>query len=75
MFNLLILSGFLCYKNGNELLLLNFNINCIIYGCYVILYNERLDRIIYLSGYVFLLVFIEFCEVIVIGMVKLFLVF
>lgn len=63
-------SGFLCYKNGNELPPLNFNTNCTTHGRYVILYNERLDRITYPSGYVLSSVFTELCEVTVTGMVK-----
>lgn len=46
---------------------MDFNKICIIYGCYVRFYNERLDGIKYFLKYEIDLVFIEFCEVIVIG--------
>lgn len=62
--------GFLCYKNGNELPPLNFNTNCTTYGRYVILYNERSDRITYPGGYQLSPVFTELCEVTVTGMIK-----
>lgn len=54
----------LCYKDGFELLVLNFFIICIDYKCYVIFYNER-NVEIYFKGYVLLNVLMELCEVIV----------
>lgn len=60
--------GHLCYKDGQELPLLDFNINCITHGRYVIFYNERLNGTEYPSNYERSPVFTELCEVTVIGM-------
>lgn len=60
-------SGYLCYKNGQELPPLDFNTNCITHGRYIIFYNERLDRLNYPKGYVLTSVFTELCEVTVTG--------
>lgn len=62
------ISGFsLCYKDGPKLPPLNFSTVCIEHGRYVILYNERLDGVIYPDGYELLNVYTEMCEVIIQG--------
>ncbi|XP_061185173.1 multiple epidermal growth factor-like domains protein 6 [Saccostrea echinata] len=43
--------GYMCYKDGPELPLLNFTTNCIGYGRFVIYYNERLSGVTYPEGY------------------------
>lgn len=68
----MMLSGVLCYKDGLELFFLDFNINCIIYGCYVIFYNERFVGIMYFVEYVIVNIILELCEVIVIGIIYYF---
>lgn len=60
-------SGYLCYKNGQELPPLDFITNCTTLGRFVIFFNERLDRLNYPSGYQFSSVFTELCEVTVTG--------
>lgn len=60
-------SGFLCYKDGPELPPLDFDINCIANGRYVIFYNERKDRQMYPVGYETSNVITELCEIIVTG--------
>lgn len=63
----------LCYKDGPpQLPLLNFTIECIESGRYVIFYNERLDGVSYPTGYELVNVFTELCEVIVKGKFNLF---
>lgn len=57
----------LCYKNGPELPLLDFNKTCTKHGRYVIFYNERLEETIYPPGYEINSVFTELCEVTVTG--------
>lgn len=57
----------LCYKNGQELPLLDFNTTCTKHGRYVIFYNERLDETKYPAGYETSSVFTELCEVTVTG--------
>lgn len=59
----------LCYKNGPELPLLDFNKTCTKHGRYVIFYNERLEETIYPPGYEINSVFTELCEVTVTGIV------
>lgn len=59
----------LCYKDGPELPPLNFTTTCPEYGRYVILYNERLDGVIYPAGYELTNAYTELCEVIVEGIV------
>lgn len=63
--------GYLCYKDGPVLPLLDFNTNCITNGRYVIFYNERQPRTTYPSNYVKESVFMELCEVTVTGMLKM----
>lgn len=63
-------NGKLCYKDGPQLPLLDFNTNCIVQGRYVIFYNERLDGIKYPFGYEIGNVISELCEVIVTGRLK-----
>lgn len=60
-------SGYLCYKNGPMLPLLDFNTNCTTHGRYVIFYNERLAETDFQSGYAMKSVFTELCEVTVTG--------
>lgn len=62
-----ILGLILCYKDGLELLFLNFIVICIEIGCYVFFYNEWFDVVIYFDGYELFNVYIEFCEVVVEG--------
>lgn len=57
----------LCYKDGPRLPSLNFTINCMEYGRYVIYYNERLGGTFYPNGYEVNNVHTELCEVIVHG--------
>lgn len=57
----------LCYKDGPQLPPLNFTTACQMYGRYVIFYNERLDGATYPIKFETNLVFIELCEVIVLG--------
>lgn len=59
--------GYLCYKNGADLPPLDFNINCITNGRYVIFYNERQDEIEYPIKYKISSVTTELCEVTVTG--------
>lgn len=59
--------GHLCYKDGPELPLLDFNTNCITHGRYIIFYNERLPGATYPMGYELMSVFTELCEVTVTG--------
>lgn len=59
-------SGFLCYKDGQELPPLDFNTNCIANGRYVIFYNERIYGKSY-PGYITSNVITELCEIIVTG--------
>lgn len=40
---------------------------CVKQGCYVIFYNEWVDRVYYFVDYWINVVYIEFCEVIVLG--------
>uniref|UniRef100_K1RQK0 Multiple epidermal growth factor-like domains 10 n=1 Tax=Magallana gigas TaxID=29159 RepID=K1RQK0_MAGGI len=56
-------SGVLCNKDGPELPPLDFNINCTIYGRYVIFYNERLVGTMYPVEYVTANIISELCEV------------
>nr|XP_034311830.1 receptor-type tyrosine-protein phosphatase epsilon isoform X2 [Crassostrea gigas] len=56
-------SGVLCYKDGPELPPLDFNINCTIYGRYVIFYNERLVGSMYPVEYVTANIISGLCEV------------
>nr|XP_034311831.1 receptor-type tyrosine-protein phosphatase epsilon isoform X3 [Crassostrea gigas] len=56
-------SGVLCYKDGPELPPLDFNINCTIYGRYVIFYNERLVGSMYPVEYVTANIISDLCEV------------
>lgn len=62
-------SGDLCYKDGPALPPLDFNINCITNGRYVIFYNERKDKS-YPVGYETTSVYMELCEVYVSGRLK-----
>lgn len=57
----------LCYKDGPQLPALNFTINCMTSGRYVIFYNERLDEANYPQGYELNGVSTELCEVIIMG--------
>lgn len=59
--------GYLCYKDGPELPLLDFNTTCTTHGRYVIFYNERLIGINYPQRYVTENVLTELCEVTVTG--------
>lgn len=59
----------MCYKDGPELLILNFTTNCFEYGRYVIFYNERPENATYSPGYEPNNVFTDLCEVIVLGTV------
>lgn len=59
--------GYLCYKDGPVLPPLNFNINCIKNGHYIIFYNERKNEIKYPVGYETESVYMELCEVFVTG--------
>lgn len=65
-------SGVLCYKDGPELPPLDFNINCTIYGRYVIFYNERLVGTIYPKEYVTANIISQLCEVTVTGIIYYF---
>lgn len=60
-------SGHLCYKDGPELPLLDFNITCRTHGRYVTYYNERLPKTNYPIGYAVSNVITELCEVTVKG--------
>lgn len=62
--------GYLCYKDGPVLPLLDFNITCRTYGRYVTYYNERLPETNYPSGYGLSNVITELCEVTVKGKKK-----
>lgn len=57
----------LCYKDGPQLPSLNFTQKCLQQGRHVIVYTERLDEITYPVEYQTTNVFIELCEVIVLG--------
>lgn len=60
--------GYLSYKDGPELPLLDFNTDCFTNGRYVIFYNERFEKeypVDYETGSVFT----ELCEVTVTGTV------
>lgn len=57
----------LCYKNGLELPLLDFNTTCSKHGRFVIFYNERLEETKYPQEYEINSVFTELCEVTVTG--------
>lgn len=59
----------LCYKNGLELPLLDFNTTCSKHGRFVIFYNERLEETKYPQEYEINSVFTELCEVTVTGIV------
>lgn len=63
-------SGVLCYKDGPELPPLDFNINCITNGRYIIFYNERKNGITYPLNYETTSVYMELCEVFVSGRLK-----
>lgn len=65
-------SGVLCYKDGPELPPLDFNINCTIYGRYVIFYNERLVGTMYPVEYVTANIISGLCEVTVTGIIYYF---
>lgn len=65
-------SSTLCYKNGPQLLPLNFTTICTEYGRYVIFYNERMDGVSYPSTYEISNVCTELCEVSVKGKLFLF---
>lgn len=56
-----------CYKDRPELPSLSFTTTCEEFGRYVIFYNERLDRVVYPTGYELQNVVTELCEVIVQG--------
>ncbi|XP_061185174.1 receptor-type tyrosine-protein phosphatase alpha-like [Saccostrea echinata] len=58
--------GYMCYKDGPELPLLNFTTNCIGYGRFVIYYNERLSGVTYPEGYESTS-YTQLCEVVVEG--------
>lgn len=62
-------SGYLCYKDGQELPPLDFNTNCLTNGRYVIFYNERLVGTNYPIGYEIGSVFTELCDIRVTGTV------
>ena len=57
----------LCYKDGTQLPPLNFTTTCLTSGRYVAFYNERLNEVIYPTGYEISVVGTELCEVIVQG--------
>lgn len=58
----------LCYKDGPKLPPLNFTTTCMMYGRYVIFYNERLDGVSYPIGYELVnSVVMEICELTVQG--------
>lgn len=57
----------LCYKDGPMLPPLNFTGTCLQQGRYVIFYTERLNEITYPVEYQTTSVFIELCEVTVLG--------
>nr|XP_034311841.1 multiple epidermal growth factor-like domains protein 6 isoform X2 [Crassostrea gigas] len=59
--------GYLCYKNGQELPLLDFNTDCTVHGRYVIYYNERLNGTRYPPKYEPANIITELCEVTVTG--------
>lgn len=59
--------SYLCYKDGPQLPPLNFTTECIESGRYVIFYNERFDGVSYPTEYELSNVFTELCEVIVKG--------
>ncbi|XP_062567735.1 multiple epidermal growth factor-like domains protein 10 [Saccostrea cucullata] len=61
--------GHLCYKNTLPLPPLEFNTTCIVYGRYVIYYNERLDGVTYPDGYKYQ-IYTQLCEVEVRGCAK-----
>ncbi|XP_065923621.1 receptor-type tyrosine-protein phosphatase epsilon [Magallana gigas] len=63
-------TGYLCYHNKDELPPLDFNINCISHGRFVIFYNERKGGA-YPDGSQTSSVFTELCEVTVKGCVGL----
>lgn len=63
-------SGVLCYKDGPELPPLDFNINCLTHGRFIIFYNERKDGINYPINYQIRNVYMELCEVYVSGRLK-----
>lgn len=70
MYQLLVaLMGRFCvYKDGPKLPLLNFSTTCITSGRYVIFYNERLDGVIYPTGYEnSTSISMELCDVVVNG--------
>ena len=56
----------LCYKDGPALPSLDFIINCVKYGRYVIFYNERLDAVSYPASYEHSS-YTELCELTVYG--------
>lgn len=60
-------SSTLCYRNGPQLLPLNFTTICADYGRYVIYYNERIDGVSCPSTYETSNVYTELCEVSVKG--------
>ncbi|XP_065937858.1 multiple epidermal growth factor-like domains protein 10 [Magallana gigas] len=60
-------SSSLCYKDGSQLPPLNFTSTCIMFGRYVIYYNERRREVTYPEKYELDNVFTELCEVIVNG--------
>lgn len=62
-------TGYLCYHNKDELPPLDFNINCISHGRFVIFYNERMGGA-YPDGSQTSSVFTELCEVTVKGMLQ-----
>lgn len=57
----------LCYKDGPTLPPLNFTTTCTQSGRYVLFYNERLEEVVYPSGYEIYNVITELCEVTVRG--------
>lgn len=59
--------GYLCYKDGPKLPLLDFITNCLTIGRFVIFYNERLKKAIYPDNYQTFSVVTELCEVTVTG--------
>lgn len=63
--------GYMCYKDGPELPLLDFNTTCITHGRYVIFNNERLPGTTYPMGYESSAVYTELCEVTVTGILSI----
>lgn len=57
----------LCYKDGPQLPPLNFTTMCTEHGRYVIFYNERLNGVVYPTGYEIDNVYTELCEVFIQG--------